>query len=147
MLEDEVNWPRGIPPSDFELVEKGARALESGLATDKAAAVEANLAAAREGLGYCRNAVTFAAALGDLDAAFDAVNAYYFDKPFTVAQQYFTAQQGDYLGVRSRETLFLFAPHLEALRADRRFEQLTSQIGLDAYWRSGGMGPDHRPSP
>jgi tetratricopeptide (TPR) repeat protein len=144
MLEDEANRPRGIPPSDFDLVEMGARVLQSGLPADRANAVEANLAAAREGLGYARNAVIVAAVMGDLDAAFEAANAYFFDKPFAVAQQYFTAQQGDYLGVRSRETLFLFAPQLKAFRADPRFDQLASQIGLDAYWRSAGIEPDYR---
>jgi DNA-binding winged helix-turn-helix (wHTH) protein/tetratricopeptide (TPR) repeat protein len=144
MLEDEANRPRGIPPSDFELVEMSARALQSGAPADRADAVKANLAAAREGLGYARNATLFAGAVGDLDAAFEAASAYYFDRPFAVAQQYFTAQQGEYLGVRSRDTLMLFAPQLKAARADPRFEQLVSEIGLDGYWRSVGIEPDYR---
>ena len=143
MLEDEVNRPRGIPPADFELVEMSARALGSS-ADDRAKAVEANLVAARGGLGYARNAVLFAGAVGAFDAAFEAATAYFFDRPFAVAQQYFTAQQGEYLGVRSRDTLFLFAPQLKAFRADPRFEQLVTEIGLTDYWRSVSIAPDYR---
>lgn len=144
MLDDEATWPRGIPPADFELVKAGALALQSGAAADRAKAVNANVAAAREGLGYARNAALVTAGLGDLDAAFEAAGAYYFDRPFAVAQQYFTAQQGEYMGVRSRETLFLFAPQMKPFRADPRFEQLASEIGLTEYWRTAGVEPDYR---
>jgi DNA-binding winged helix-turn-helix (wHTH) protein/tetratricopeptide (TPR) repeat protein len=144
MLADTTSRPPGIPPSDYALVETGARALQSSIATDRARAIDSNLAAAGEGLGYARNAVIVAAVLGDLDAAFEAINAYYFDTPFAVAQTYFTPQQGDYLGVRSRETQFLFAPQLKAMREDSRFEKLVSDVGLDDYWRSAGVAPDYR---
>ncbi|MDP3735989.1 MAG: winged helix-turn-helix domain-containing protein [Hyphomonadaceae bacterium] len=144
MLADKANRPPGVPESDFQLVEVAALALQSGSAADRTLAVDMNMAAARGGLGYARNAVIFAAALGDLDAAFSAANAYYFDEPFPVARTYFTPEQGEYLGVRSRETMFLFAPPLGAWRADARFEQLVSAIGLDSYWRSAGATPDYR---
>jgi DNA-binding winged helix-turn-helix (wHTH) protein/tetratricopeptide (TPR) repeat protein len=144
MLDDEASRPPGVPVSDFELVKAFARALQSGSAADRTVAVDMNLAAARGGLGYARNAVTFAGALGDLDAAFSAANAYYFDTPFAVAQTYFAPEQGEYLGVRSRETTFLFSPPLEKVRADPRFEQLVSAIGLNAYWSETGISPDYR---
>ncbi len=144
MLADKSSRPPGVPVSDFELVEVAARALQSGSAADRTRAVDMNLAAARNGLGYARNAALFAGALGDFDAAFDAANAYFFDKPFPVAQTYFTPEQGEYLGVRSRETLFLFAPPLSVWQHDPRFEQLVSTIGLDNYWRSTGVAPDYR---
>lgn len=144
MLTDRINWPPGIPGSDFALVEQIARAMESNRPADRRRAIEANMNAARNGLGYARNAVIFAASLGDFDAAVTAASAYYFDKPFAVTQTYFTREQGEYQGVRSRDTAFLFSPPLAAFRADPRFEKTVTDIGLEAFWRSTGVTPDYR---
>lgn len=144
MLTDRANWPPGIPESDFALVEQVARAMASNQLADSRKAIDANMAAARNGLGYARNTVIFAAALGDFDAAATAANAYYFDKPFAVAQTYFTREQGEYQGVRSRDTAFLFSPPLADYRKDTRFEKIVTDIGLDAFWRETGVTPDYR---
>jgi DNA-binding winged helix-turn-helix (wHTH) protein/tetratricopeptide (TPR) repeat protein len=144
MLADQANRPPGIPDSDFALVETVANALQSNKPADRARAIAANLAAAPDGLGYARNAVIFSAALGDFDAAVTAADAYYFDRPFPVAPTYFTRAQGEYLGVRSRETAFLFSPPLAAFRADNRFEKIVAEIGLETYWRTANVMPDYR---
>lgn len=143
-IEDVAGRPRGIPATDFELVAAVLRAMVSGDAADVRAAIDMNLAAARQGLGYASNTAVFAATLGDADAAFAAANAYFFDTPFSVAQTYFTPQQGEYRGVRSRETMFLFGPPLETLREDARFAALVEAVGLEAYWREAGVTPDYR---
>ncbi len=146
MLTDRVNRPPGVPESDFALVELVARAMESRQPADRTKALDANMAAARNGLGYARNTAIFATVLGDLDAAFTAASAYYFDDPFPMAPTYFTREQGEYQGVRSRDTAFLFSPPLAAFRSDARFEKLAEAIGLAAFWRGANITPDYRGS-
>ncbi|MFT3726052.1 MAG: winged helix-turn-helix domain-containing protein [Hyphomonadaceae bacterium] len=144
MLSDRINWPPGVPESDFALVELVARAMESNRAADRTKAIDANMAAARNGLGYARNTVIFASVLDDFDAAAMAATAYYFDQPFPVARTYFTREQGEYQGVRSRDTAFLFSPPLAGFRKDTRFEKIIADIGLEAFWRAANVTPDYR---
>jgi DNA-binding winged helix-turn-helix (wHTH) protein/tetratricopeptide (TPR) repeat protein len=146
MLADLNSRPPGIPASDYALVESVGRALDDRTPASRTAAIEQNLAAARKGLGYARNVTILASALGDLDAVDEATNAYFFDKPFVVEQTYFSREQGEYRGVRSRETSFLFHPVVAPYRADPRFAKLVEAVGLDAYWRAAGVTPDFRKS-
>ena len=59
MLTDRINWPPSVPESDFALVELVARAMESNQPAERKKALDANMTAARNGLGYARNTVIF----------------------------------------------------------------------------------------
>ncbi|MEJ0023704.1 MAG: hypothetical protein WDN76_09965 [Alphaproteobacteria bacterium] len=144
MLEDETRWPRGIPAFDFDLLKLASKALITGDKADRAEAISKNMSAAARGLGYAKNASLFAGLLGDKDAALDAATALFLNRPFKIATAYFSQQQGLYNALRSRPTEFLFSPPLKIVRAEKRFEDLLAEIGLDAYWRKTGTIPDYR---
>jgi DNA-binding winged helix-turn-helix (wHTH) protein/tetratricopeptide (TPR) repeat protein len=143
MLEDEASRPLGIPASDFDLLIVVAKALITGDARDRAAAISTNMSAAAKGIGYAKNASLFAGWLGDKEAALDAATAVFFNRPFKIANAYFSQEQGFYV-LYSRETDFLFAPPLKLIRTEKRFEDIVAEIGLDAYWRTTGTIPDYR---
>jgi DNA-binding winged helix-turn-helix (wHTH) protein/tetratricopeptide (TPR) repeat protein len=144
MLEDNTRWPRGIPAGEFDLVRLVAKALDTGNSRDRAEAIAKNMAAARKGTGYAYNTSNYAAGLGDVDAALEAASAYFFNRPFKIANAHFTAERGMYALIGERLTEFLFSPPFKTARADRRFEDLVAEIGLEAYWRETGSSPDYR---
>lgn len=80
-------------------------------------------------------------ALGRLDDAFAMANAYYFGRGFTIPD---STQSGTEFSPEQRWTELLFEPETKAMRADRRFEALVADLGLDRYWRSSGRPPDYR---
>jgi hypothetical protein len=95
-------------------------------------------------VGFADVAIIFAGALNQVDTAFSIISAYYFDRGFTLGDQRYSKEQGMYVSSRGRSTFFLFIPRTASLRRDRRFESLTEELGLDAYWRESGSTPDYR---
>jgi len=78
-----------------------------------------------------------------LDDAYRVLDAYYFDRGFTIADQRWSTEQGIYGNRRERDTHFLFHPSLAGVRRDPRFPALTKAIRLDDYWRASGTRPDY----
>ena len=99
--------------------------------------------APHEGAGYAENAVQFACAVGRIDDAFAMAEAYYFGRGFTVPDIRFTRQQGAYSTQRDRPTGLLFMPVTQPMRADPRFDALTTELGLKRYWEESGVRPDY----
>ncbi len=83
----------------------------------------------------------FAGIIGALDTAFALADAYYFSRGFAIPD---ANRPGSATSLDQRWTRFLFEPQAAAMRADRRFEPLVAEIGLDAYWRASGKPPDYR---
>lgn len=81
-------------------------------------------------------AVPILAALGQVDDAFRMLSLYYFGGRLP------SREVPTPLPHESRDTAILFLPATAPLRADARFTELTGRIGLDAYWRVSGSGPD-----
>jgi tetratricopeptide (TPR) repeat protein len=134
--------PGAVPAPDLELSLIAARAVASRSASEIEAVVATHLAAARRGVGYAENAVSWAAALGRPDAAFAAARAMYFNEGFKVPDQRFSPVQGKFNVSGARDTFLLFMPATEPLRADPRFADLVRDIGLVRYWKTAGSRPD-----
>ncbi|HZF94631.1 MAG TPA: hypothetical protein VEZ20_07115 [Allosphingosinicella sp.] len=134
--------PIGIPDWNFELIETSARALMTRAPADAAAAVAANVEAARRGAGFAENAIEVSAALGAVDRTYEVAEAYYFGRGFQVAGSRYTEQQGSFTRPARRETKLLFSPSTAAMRGDGRFAPLVREIGLANYWWASGAGAD-----
>jgi DNA-binding winged helix-turn-helix (wHTH) protein/tetratricopeptide (TPR) repeat protein len=133
MAADIANRPVGIPEWNFALVEQQAEALASQDPGKIHGAIQASLETAHRGTGFAENAANFSSFAGDLDSAYAALGALYFNRGFAMPDAYFAPEQGVYSG-NDRHTFNLFMWPARALRRDRRFAALTRELGLDAYW-------------
>lgn len=142
--EDRGARPPGIPEDNFELPLAAARAIASGAKADVDAALRLNMAAARKAAGQAENTIQFASAVGRLDDAFTLANAYFLGRGFEVGDVRFSEQQGGYTRRGDRRTFLLFEPTTAAMRADPRFGQLVTDIGLARYWAQSHSVPDYK---
>jgi tetratricopeptide (TPR) repeat protein len=117
-------------------------ALRSGRANDHAAAVEANLAAARSSMVECTNAILALTTLGAIDVAFDVTEAYLLDRGPMQGAIDRSPQRTAVNDQRWRKTMTLWVPATARLRADPRFSRLCVDIGFTDYWRKSGVHPD-----
>lgn len=145
LAEDIENRPTGIPLDEFNHIIAVARAVGSRDAAEVETVIAAQMQRAKEGQGMARNAVQFACVLGRLDEAFAIAQALFFGRGFTVSDARPTAQNSlwtvEFEYVRER---FLFQPSTNPMRADRRFNRLTEELGLERYWREARVQPDYR---
>jgi DNA-binding winged helix-turn-helix (wHTH) protein/Tfp pilus assembly protein PilF len=140
MGEDLENRPLNISFADVEVNLAAARAMMTRAPSDIQNALEANLAAAKRGVGYAENAMALASALGKLDEAFALAGELYLEPRLIGAGQRFS--NGRFQVASRRQTHHLFMPPTAGMRADPRFPPLTRQIGLVDYWRTSGHPPD-----
>lgn len=143
MIADRGARPTGIPEWDFALSEAESRAVLTRSPADIDAASRQLLDVARRAAGLAENAITFHAAVGRIDDAFKLIQAYYFNRGFTIGEQRYSEEQGIYLTRKMRSTYFLWVPQLASVRADPRFAGIVNQLGLDDYWRRSGTRPDY----
>lgn len=104
----------------------------------------ANLAAARLNPGQATYAAMVLSQLGDVDTAFDVINALLMSKGPLVANRMIVPHSFVANSPSWCRTQWLFLPPLAAVRADPRFEPLCEEIGLARYWRQRRLGPDLR---
>lgn len=146
MIENLGQRPTGIPDENFALITLEVRALESRAAPDIARAKVAHAEAARTGLGFVQNAMTFAAKTGDGDTLFRLADTLYFDRGPDVPQQRYSSTQGLYNPSGRRPVHFLFSPPFAAYWRDPRFARLMTALGLAAYWKATSSTPDYQRS-
>jgi DNA-binding winged helix-turn-helix (wHTH) protein/tetratricopeptide (TPR) repeat protein len=144
MIADVGSRPVGIPDWNFELCFKESRALDTRTPKDIEDAMAAHMHAAHQALGFAEIAVSFASMVGRLDDAFAILNAYYFNRGFTIGEQRYSKEQSMFAARSHRYTWLLFAPQTALLRPDKRFGPLLREIGLEDYWREAGVQPDFR---
>lgn len=144
MIADASGRPIGIPDWNFAATELQGRALANPIPSLVKAAMASASGLARRGVGFADVAIIFAGAMSQVDTAFSIISAYYFDRGFTLGDQRYSKEQGMYVSPRGRSTFFLFIPRTASLRRDRRFDLLTAELELDAYWRKSGSIPDYR---
>jgi len=82
--------------------------------------------------------------LGDLDAAFDVIDALLLSKGPLVAKRPIVPRSFVANSPSWCRTQWLFMPPLAAVRADARFKDLCDAIGLSRYWRQRRLAPDLR---
>lgn len=107
-----------------------------------AKAREANLAAAQLNPGQATYAAMSLAQLGEIDAAFEVIDALLLSKGPLVANRPVVPRSFVANSASWCRTQWLFMPPLAAVRRDARFAALCEEIGLARYWRSRGVGPD-----
>lgn len=146
MLQDVGQRPTGIPESNFELCSKELAAFESRSTEDVNIAMDGHLEAAKTGLGFAQNAMTFAAEVGDPDTLFMLADSLYFDRGLKMSQQRYSREQGLYNPARRRPSYFLFSPPFAPHWKDARFARLVEEMGLADYWRKTGSTPDYQRS-
>lgn len=115
-------------------------ALRSRAAADVAAAREANLQAANGPFAIA--APMILSALGELDAAFEVAGGFLLRKGRLVGSLWPDPGEMRINDQQWRRTMNLFTPATAPMRADPRFRQLCDGIGLTAYWKQRGVGPD-----
>lgn len=88
-----------------------------------------------DGVGF---GAPFLAALGDDEALFAQLNAYFFGG--TINGEHVAPPENG----GGRPTAVLFAPAILALRDDPRHRTLLERTGLEGYWRKARVQPDFR---
>jgi DNA-binding winged helix-turn-helix (wHTH) protein/Tfp pilus assembly protein PilF len=140
MGDDLANRPINIPFEDVELNVMCARALAGRGAAELRRVADAQLAAAKRGIGYAENAMSYLSAAGFLDEAFGVASAIYLGEDLARMGARFAT--GTFIVGKRRQTHHLFMPPTAAMRADPRFPRLMQDIGLADYWRASGHAPD-----
>ena len=140
MGEDLANRPINIAFDDTELNVICAHAMASGAAADLRRTADLQLTAARRGMGYAENAMTYLSAAGFVDEAFGLARAMYLGEDLAHMGTRFA--MGTFLVGNRRQSHHLFMPATAAMRADSRFPGLMQEIGLAEYWRVSGHPPD-----
>lgn len=138
---DAAGRPPNVPASDFEAQLASVAALQSRDPAAVEAAARTHLDMARQGVGYAELAMRWFSAVGRLDDAFAVARGLYLDEGFAIQALRF-AGQGRFMQGGTRATHHLFLPPCATMRADPRFGALMRDIGIGAYWKSSGRGPD-----
>lgn len=142
MLDDVARRPVGIPEWNFDLSRVQIRALSDPLRYGEEGR-DQTLSLARRGTGFAENGILFFSAQRLVDEAFAIADALYAGRGFQIGPRRFTSEQGHYDN-RRRRTAVLFERITEPLRSDPRFTRITTELGLEDYWRTVGVKPDYR---
>ena len=140
---DTANRPIGIDPKEVESVVRVAKAIQSPSVPAVKAVVEEWTERAHHGAGYAENAAQFMSSLGEPDAAFPVLRAYYFSEGFDCGEVRFESAIGSFTARNDRQTAFLFNPAMKEVRSDPRFSKLISDLRFSEYWRASGRKPDY----
>jgi DNA-binding winged helix-turn-helix (wHTH) protein/tetratricopeptide (TPR) repeat protein len=133
---------KSLPPPMHRFMRQSAEALPARDPELTRATLKRNREAAASNTNMAEQAMAVAGALGAIDEVFLLASAYHFGTGFAVADE--RLETGETMPPRRRKTLPLFWPPLAAARADPRFDELTRQLGLAAYWATSGRAPDFR---
>ncbi len=141
MIEDATRTAL-LPARMTGLLLLSCRALASRSANDVAAAVAANVAAARQGQFGVINAIMILPQLGAIDAAFEISRGYLLREGEMVGTLLRPDGQPAIDQESRRKTMPLWMPSAAPLRADPRFLPLCDAIGLSAFWQRSGYVPN-----
>lgn len=143
MIYDSVTRPSNITSARMAQWRPTLAALRQPSPAAVAAAREANLTAARQSPGQAVYAVMALSGIGEIDAAFEVAEGFLLSRGKIVIRR---PSDPDNMLVNTptwRSTQWISTPPLAQLRADPRFGALCDGIGLTAYWRTRGIGPDY----
>jgi DNA-binding winged helix-turn-helix (wHTH) protein len=140
-VEDVAARP-DLPPWLFDALHISMTALVTRRPADVAAAVAAVLSIVSRGPSNSVQAVLILCGLGEIDRAFEVSTAYLLERGPLMVSVRWEDGQVSINDEHRRKTNMLFVPIAEAMRADKRFLDLTAQIGLQRYWDRVGVRPD-----
>lgn len=140
-VEDVAARP-DLPPWLFEALRISMTAMVTRRPADVAAAVTAVLSLVSRGPSNSVNAVVILCGLGEIDRAYEVSTAYLLERGPLMASVRWRDGQVSINDQHRRKSNMLFIPVAEAMRADKRFLELTAQIGLSSYWERIGVLPD-----
>jgi len=138
MLEKPETAPQNYSPDAIALWKVSLAALDERTPAGIETARRANLDAAMKDPRLTSQATMVMSALGEIDTAFEIVNAF-----FAVGD----STRGANTPVKSTAWRFapwLFIPPIAPMRADPRFLQLCDGIGLTDYWKARNVKPDYQ---
>lgn len=141
MVEDEESSPALLSGAEVSVWRVSLEALEKRTESTIAAARRAILNASKRTRATAAHAILILSALGEVDAAFEIANGFLLARGNMLVRP----KTGDSRYVNGpgwRNTFGLFMPPTKAMRLDRRFRHLCDELGLTAYWRKRGVGPD-----
>jgi tetratricopeptide (TPR) repeat protein len=141
-LVNDVETRPALPPQFFDNWRTSVKALGSLVPKDIAAARESNLAAAPKNPSFAVWAMMALSALGEVDAAFSVADGTLLRRGPLVGALTGGKGQLDVNDQYWRRTMNLFTPATAAMRRDARFKTLCEGMGMMAYWRQRGIGPD-----
>jgi DNA-binding winged helix-turn-helix (wHTH) protein/tetratricopeptide (TPR) repeat protein len=142
MLRNPVAPPENAHPATLAQWQPTLDAFAEPSPARIARAREANLAAAQLNPGQATYAAMVLSQLGEIDAAFDVIDALLLSKGRLVANRPIIPRSFVANSPSWCRTQWLFMPPLAAVRSDPRFAGLCEEIGLARYWRERGVGPD-----
>jgi tetratricopeptide (TPR) repeat protein len=139
LVMDPEARPSGAGDEEVRPLLELAQALDDRGPHRVAAAIQDQVEMARMEIREAPFAARIFSLLGQVDLAFQAMERYLFDRG--------SFGQASPIGPMTRRyTDFLFSRPMAAARADRRFPQLTRELGLADYWSARGMSPPSFPS-
>jgi len=139
LVMDPEARPSGARDEEVRPLLELAKALDDRHPDRLAAAIHDQVKIARMEIREAPFAARIFSLLGQVDLAFEAMERYLFDRG--------SFGQASPIGPMTRRyTDFLFSRPMAAARADRRFAQLTRELGLADYWRVRGMSPPSFPA-
>jgi DNA-binding winged helix-turn-helix (wHTH) protein len=144
MLDDEATRPQIYGPASVALWRVSLAALDQRSPASIATARKANLEAAERDLKLSTQAICVLSALGQVDAAFEIVDALFAVRAAADARLQSATVRGPVRSTAWRFAPWLFIPPTAALRADPRFQSLCDGIGLTEYWAKRGIKPDYQ---
>lgn len=140
-VEDRAARP-DLPLWLVEALRIAMTAMVTRRPADVAAAVAAVLSLVTRGPSNSVNAVVILCALGEIDRAFEVSKAYLLERGPLMASVRWRDGQVSINDQHRRKTNMLFIPIAQDMRADKRFLDLTAQIGLTSYWERARVVPD-----
>lgn len=135
LLREDAERPTDVT-QDFV---QSARATGEGLAGRRpaSAAIALQLDYLKQTPAVALQVAQACAALGDLEAALEICEGYYFGQGRWAR----VAPEG---GDQDRATIPLFQPPMRGVWREKRFDALLERMGLNAYWRQSKSVPEFR---
>lgn len=140
LIEDGETRPRLVRAPLVETWRASLRAIATRAPADIAAAREVNL---KTGVGAgAVSSLMILSYLGELDSAFALASGFLLRIGPQVGSLWPKPGYSRINDQQWRRTMNLFTPATAPMRSDPRFTGLCDGIGLTAYWKQRGIGPD-----
>ncbi|RIX29245.1 winged helix-turn-helix domain-containing protein [Sphingomonas edaphi] len=143
MLDRRETSPQNLSAAAVALWRLSLPAMADKNSAAVAAARTVNLNAAKANLRLTSVAAAALASLGDIDGAFEVIDALFAIHRAGTQSETGADKRRTAGSTAWRFAPWLFIPPLAPVRADPRFNAVSEQTGLTAYWAKRGIQPDY----